>query len=746
MGSSVSEEIKKDKQQSLTTHYVMNTILNYMLKELSIRDFHALSNPSVCNKYVLFMANNMYKHFYDIQLFPYRNEKRVLLFRKVEDLVNPSDEERQSLCLVLSYYYVRIFQIYGALALTLIDDASFMTTSGLTSFSQQYAPGHPRYVRGGGKDLFYYAFIRSYIKDGIFDDEKGYRLRYSGTNSIKCTVYFMPKSRMNTDGYYGLFTLYLNDRKYFIDCAITEIKNDEYRFKISSINYNNIDGRISIPISVNPIIVRKENNGYTMDRNSIENGFNTLFENIIRTISNFKGDTLTTSKDVTISESKIKELSIDGIIQNLTKVKPLGHCIARAMQLLRSEPLENKYGISNICKTKFFETAKDTSRSGIPEPGESLSKSPGLSALSNLFYDTIYVGTPQLVRGDKKVEGSNESSLQQYIKFMKLMSIRFGNTPQEKLENIKNIRDREVCKGMPEDIYIPYDTSVEVFKLVKQLFAIQANHAARCGKILSMLFNISYDSTGRLNISLSNNIIEKGFSEIDRINHYARDILIAYYSNCEYKYVEGMKLIVESKVTPRSNPLQANVPASKNIIRALQERSEKPQQRMQPVQRQNVSRYDIPRHNLLFPDFIQPIPGPLPSAPPAPAPTAPTAPPASNTTRAAPLPSAPTASTAPNTTRAPPTAPATATAPSAPAPNTTRAKATASKATASKTSTATAPATAPATAFTAKNVEAARARANVTKVNATTKANATTKVNTNAKVNATTKSLMNKTI
>ena len=653
MGSSVSEEIKIDQQTSLTTHNVMNTILNYMLKELSIRDFHALSNPSVCNKYVLFMANNMYKHFYDIQLFPYRNEKRVLLFRKVEDLVNPSDEERQSLCLVLSYYYVRIFQIYGALALTLIDDASFMTTSGLTSFSQQHAPGHPEYVRGGGKELFYYAFIRSYIKDNIFDDQKGYKLNYLGTNSTKCTVYFMPKSEMkNTDGYYGLFTLYLNDRKYFIECTVTEIKNNEYIFKILSIYYINNDQRITISINFNPINVRKVNDTiYTMDKTTVETGFNTLFENILRTISNFNKDKgiSTASINVTTSESKIKELSIDGIIQNLTKVKPLGHCIARAMQLLRSEPLENKYGISNICKTKFFQTVKDTSRSGIPEPGESLSKSPGLSALSNLFYDTIYVGTPQLVRGDKKVEGSNESSLQQYIKFMKLMSIRFGDTTKEKLENIKNLRDREVCKNMPEDIYIPYNTSVEVFNLVKQLFAIQANHAARCGKILSMLFNISYNSTGRLNISLSNNIIEKGFSEIDRINHYTREILIAYYSNCEYKYVEGMKLIIESKVTPRSNPLQANVPASKNILRALQERSEKPSKHMQPVQRQ----YDVPRHNLLFPEYIQPIPGPItapsaPSAPSAPLPFAPSTPlPSAPST---PLPSAPLPSAPPLTT------------------------------------------------------------------------------------------------
>jgi hypothetical protein len=162
-----------------------------------------------------------------------------------------------------------------------------------------------------------------------------------------------------------------------------------------------------------------------------------------------------------------------------------------------------------------------------------------------------------------------------------------------------------------------------------------------------------------------------------------------------------MKLIVESKVTPRSNPLQANIPASKNIIRALQERSEKPQQRMQPVQRQNVSRYDIPRHNLLFPDFIQPIPGPLPSAPATAPATAPLP---------LPLPS--------NTT--PPTAP-----PTAPVPKT------------SKIAASTTPGH---TAVTAKNVEAARARANAIAANANAtanaKANAAAKAYAAAKANA----------
>ena len=665
MGSSASQEIKRDSIsiKSFTTPLVMNTILKYMLQELGIRDFQALSNPTTCNKYVLFMANNIYKHFSDIQLFPYRNEKRVLLFRKIDDLVKPSDEERQSLCLVLSYYYVRIFQIYGALALTLMDDASFMTSSGLTSTFLRH-PGHPDFKIGGAsKELFYYAFIRSYVKDNIFDDEKGYKLNYSTTNS---TVYFMPKSRMNSDGYYGAFILYFNDKKYFIECTVVEIRNYEYDFKITSLYYNKDDKRISVDVSsLTKIVVKRVNDTYTMNNTTVESGFKTLFDNILRIIVNHREKQNSDKPKDADAAGTIKELRIDEIIQNLTRVKPLGHCIARAMQLLRSQPLDNKYGISNICKTKFFETSKGASRSGIPEPGRPLSDSPGLSSLANLFYDTIYIGTPQLFIGnDKKIEGSNETSFQQYVKFMKLMSIRFGDTIKQttpKLENIHNIRDKEVCKSMSENIYIPANTSKEVFKLVKDLFDIQLKHAERCGQIISMMFNISSDSTGRFNISLSNNIIQNGFSEIDRINHYARDILIAYYSNCEYKYVEGMKLIIESKIPP-PNTIQPDTLRSKNIIRTLQEDANKYNRPRVPGQvyapQTYVPQTHVPRYNLLNPSLFQ-LP-PTASVPTAPTvPTAPAAPTAPAPTPTAPAPTAPTAPvpTAPAPTAPKPTAP-----------------------------------------------------------------------------------------
>ena len=192
---------------------------------------------------------------------------------------------------------------------------------------------------------------------------------------------------------------------------------------------------------------------------------------------------------------------------------------------------------------------------------------------------------------------------------MKLMSIRFGDKSNpRKFEDIKNIRDKDICKGMPEDIYISSDTSKEVLKLVHELFAIQLKHAENCGKILSMMFNIVPNSIGQYKISFSNNIIENGFSEIERINHLARDILITYYSNCEYKYVEGIKLIIESKVIPS----KVTQPAIRsNIISTLQTKASVP-----TIPQKIVQSQPIQQNTLNKPSLLQLAPTPASIAPP----------------------------------------------------------------------------------------------------------------------------------
>ena len=86
-----------------------------------------------------------------------------------------------------------------------------------------------------------------------------------------------------------------------------------------------------------------------------------------------------------------------------------------------------------------------------------------------------------------------------------------------------------------------------VYDVVNQLYQQQVKHAAECGKIVRLLFDIQRDkSSGRYRISLSDNIIKKGFPEIERVNYLSRQLLVNYYSNCEMTYLKGMKIVLDS--------------------------------------------------------------------------------------------------------------------------------------------------------------------------------------------------------
>jgi hypothetical protein len=46
---------------------------------------------------------------------------------------------------------------------------------------------------------------------------------------------------------------------------------------------------------------------------------------------------------------------------------------------------------------------------------------------------------------------------------------------------------------------------------------------------------------------LNNNLIVKGFPELERINAEARNLLVNYYTDCEKKYIQGMKFVLQDK-------------------------------------------------------------------------------------------------------------------------------------------------------------------------------------------------------
>jgi len=124
-----------------------------MLSELNIRDFYKMSNPSECKKYVMFLGSKLDKTFYDLDIAPEFKDGGRIFFRpyaNFEHLSNEKKLERQSTCIFVAYYYIRIFQIYGALALTLLEDVNATTSSGLYRGLENERLGTPGSEGRGG--------------------------------------------------------------------------------------------------------------------------------------------------------------------------------------------------------------------------------------------------------------------------------------------------------------------------------------------------------------------------------------------------------------------------------------------------------------------------------------------------------------------------------------------------------------------------------------------------------------------
>jgi hypothetical protein len=623
-GQSIPSTLTREKVFELTkdTRGVMNILLDYMLKELTVRDFLALSNPTECKKYVLFMANNLYKYFYELEIVPTKDKRGVIAFRLVKELVNPPEDdqmERQSLCLTLSYFYTRIFQIYGALALTLIDDAQYMIESGIiphygdTTKKGLLPPGYRAYTTQGGTrqdgglpngrtlvlDLGNFYFLKSYLSSER-SSSKGFLTRYNGEGESDGIIYFDTEKRrrdvVSRRGFFdneetqlqrGVFSIGYSGAKnysYLEVFAKSEgIGTGRIKIEFGKISYIKKGTTESLSVDVPSDLISQKSfsvksfkasdsaaTEYTISGSTltVTEYFNKVFQKVVPYV---KQHVEGTKESSTASETGTEEqLRLGRTIQNLVKTKPLGHCLARALQLLKNVPMKGEPGISNICRAKFFEqtitssetgTKKIVSRSGIPEPGSSLDTSPGLAALSQLFYDTVLIGSPKLVMGTKPGPGGGPSTTQQYISFMKTMARLFGDdldsigAPKSNavlkeagLKGIRDRRDKDLCGSVTGEIIVPASVTGNVYDIVNQMYKMQVEHAAKAGQIFSMLFNIKRDKpSGRFIISLSENIIKKGFPEIERINFLARDVLVKYYSTCELKYLQGMKIIIDAK-------------------------------------------------------------------------------------------------------------------------------------------------------------------------------------------------------
>ena len=105
----------------LQTKHILDTLLQRLITQVDMRDMYSLAEPSMCREYIVVATSSLQKLFASIRIS--KDKDGVLLFQKIRGIQdkNPDAPEQQMRCRELAFFFVRVFQIYAAIALTIMD-------------------------------------------------------------------------------------------------------------------------------------------------------------------------------------------------------------------------------------------------------------------------------------------------------------------------------------------------------------------------------------------------------------------------------------------------------------------------------------------------------------------------------------------------------------------------------------------------------------------------------------------------
>jgi len=112
------------------TVIVMNRVIDFILRNADISDMVSLSTPEGCKKWIVVAESKLDTLFDRFRIQPDIGKDGILYLKKIEDVktqlgkvgsTSVKSVEHEKYCKVLAFFFVRLFQVVGALALSVID-------------------------------------------------------------------------------------------------------------------------------------------------------------------------------------------------------------------------------------------------------------------------------------------------------------------------------------------------------------------------------------------------------------------------------------------------------------------------------------------------------------------------------------------------------------------------------------------------------------------------------------------------
>lgn len=553
---------------------LVSGLFQWMVSQASIRDFYLMANPAQCRKYIMLTADVLNKVFHKIDVVPQQGAKGTIYFQKV-DALNPQDKgdamykHREINCLRLAFLFVRIFQVFAALSLSILDvepELEMKLISDITYLqgSQSIPLFGARQQMGGALNS------KKYLPVG-FEPFRGY-LNEVATRpdyyQVSGSQIFIKHSAPVVDNalpvtyYYAITKKNGKTENGQINGSISAAQDgDDSRLLIRLTNLKKITA--SSTESLDSKTVR-----FTMSRigepyrdkgqRLIPQGLSNAFDSLAR------GDTEDRNGNIAeVGKPKERSASITQFEKNMGEVSeglhtktivsaftraapPKAHCIARALQLLSDSGMQSavpKEIYSHICKTKFL-----TETRSLPPANERITKEDGIYALAQLFYDTLKESTPAISTKTQEQYKSFVTKMKFVFEEAKDAKVSIADIRKNPLEEVVNKVPSAVCDNKIVDKTLKTSNHEVIRQLrnnVRRMILYQIGHTANVVKILRKLFLLPVESGKSLQIHPR--ILKNGMEEVNALAEEARNLLIDYYSQCEILYRSGAEIIAANK-------------------------------------------------------------------------------------------------------------------------------------------------------------------------------------------------------
>lgn len=616
MGGSASKSLARAvsyQKEAEKGQEISDILLTLMLENANFTDVLNLANPSACASYVFATAEALPGLLDKLAVEPKKGKEGEVYFAPISRLIpglkkeaSSRDDiiERNKMCIDVAYYYVRAFQIYGAVALTLLDAnptrRAVRAIRPMTPKRPQLATQLGGAITKRGSPEFYNAMLGTPFEP-LLDLLK------------PTTVQSRPALLLETPGKenYNILILYAPpaSKTDVVNLpAIVEVKGKAFQLKFGL--FFDADGKVHLVLSTEGGGEKEvgvwqklpsgawahvyEQAGNLPDSHDpfyrdLQDILRTLLPQEVLPFGKFAGNVGAgaappafvpgvpqyqavmqagqaaialpgasfSGRSSFSGFEQLKKLFDD---RKASKPFPKAFCVARAMTLLNpifsDELSPGKFYETQICRTRLdFEQIPDI----MPRPGKTASANIYLKSLVSLYYDDYQVrGTEPPIFTQTETGRSDLRDASK--KFANLYNIT--TNPEEFLESQTQFRQYPMCT---REMVLEFKDTTFVEKLkaevIKPMLDFQLQHTKATNEFLSRMFKVTFDKNKKpTGIRLVDEIKKGGREVLNNFGREANRLLLNYYLKSEAYFMKGILLIENNKDALRHSI--SNVPQS----------------------------------------------------------------------------------------------------------------------------------------------------------------------------------------